>query len=158
MATSGFPPLTRSDVLACRFSSWYPTFRRHSPKASIIKPLEDRFIDYLEMDRVFIPEGSGPMGCVCLAFGGFCLARDESTDRARLRRVSELSDDEGEGTGSDCSEDLTWQTKFTELDAQIRRVITKYDGAVFPKLNWSSPQASRARSRGFKAEADERIP
>jgi hypothetical protein len=29
---------------------------------------------------------------------------------------------------------------FDELDAHIRRVITKYDGAVFPKLNWTSPQ------------------
>ncbi|KAL8281385.1 hypothetical protein RQP46_006069 [Phenoliferia psychrophenolica] len=121
MATEGgFPPLTCSDVLACRFSSWYPSFRKHSPKASIIKPLEERFIAYLESDRVFIPEGSGPMG------------------------VSELSDDEDaddDDAGSDDSdEDEMAQITFTDLDAQIRRVITKYDGAVFPKLNWSSPQ------------------
>lgn len=57
-----FPPLTRADVLACSFSAWYPTFRKVAPKASIIKPLEDRFIDYLESDRVFIPDGSGPIG------------------------------------------------------------------------------------------------
>ena len=57
-------------------------------------------------------------------------------------RVSELSDDEDEdGEESDGSEDLMCQIKFEELDAQIRRVITKYDGAIFPKLNWSSPQA-----------------
>ncbi|KAK4700152.1 hypothetical protein P7C70_g6099, partial [Phenoliferia sp. Uapishka_3] len=118
MSEATFPPLTRADVLACRFSSWYPAFRKHSPKASIIKPLEDRFIDYLESDRVFIPEGSGPMG------------------------VSELSDDEDEDSrnGSDCSEDQTWQIKFEDLDAKIRTIITKYDGVVFPKLNWSSPQ------------------
>lgn len=58
----GFPPLLRSDVQACTFSSWYPKFRKHSPKATIIKPLEAKFIGYLESDRVFIPAGSGPIG------------------------------------------------------------------------------------------------
>lgn len=61
-----FPPLTKADVLACVFSAWYPALRKVSPKASIIKPLEDSFIDYLESDRVFIPAGSGPLGCVLL--------------------------------------------------------------------------------------------
>ncbi|KAI5476927.1 cell division cycle protein 123 [Pseudohyphozyma bogoriensis] len=112
----GFPRLTKVDVLACRFSSWYPGFRKISPKATIIKPLEERFIAYLESDGVFIPEGSGPMG------------------------VSELSDDEDDGNGSDSSRDLSWQIEFTALDAEIRDVIRKYDGPVFPKLNWSCPQ------------------
>ena len=57
-------------------------------------------------------------------------------------RISELSDDES-GNASDSSEDQSWQVTFHELDAHIRRVITKYDGAVFPKLNWSSPQVGR---------------
>ena len=61
-AANTFPPLSRADVLACSFYAWYPTFRKVAPKASIIKPLEDRFIDYLESDRVFIPDGSGPIG------------------------------------------------------------------------------------------------
>jgi len=29
---------------------------------------------------------------------------------------------------------------FPELDAQIRATIHEYDGAVFPKLNFSSPK------------------
>lgn len=53
-----FPPLHRSDVEACTFSEWYPRFRKVSPRATVIKPLEDRFIDYLESDRIFVPEGS----------------------------------------------------------------------------------------------------
>ncbi|ORY84107.1 D123-domain-containing protein [Leucosporidium creatinivorum] len=115
-SAAGFPPLTRAAVLACQFSSWYPTFRKHSPKATVIKPLEDRFIDYLESDGLFLPEGSGPMG------------------------VSELSDDEDSRNGSESEDDQSWQVTFPELDADIRRILTKYDGAVFPKLNWSSPQ------------------
>lgn len=57
-------------------------------------------------------------------------------------RISELSDDDESGNGSDSSDDQSWQVTFAELDAQIRKVIVKYDGAVFPKLNWTSPQVS----------------
>lgn len=54
------------DVLACRFSSWYPLFKRCSPKATVIRPIPDEadFLDYLESDGLFLPEGSGPMGSV----------------------------------------------------------------------------------------------
>lgn len=52
-------------------------------------------------------------------------------------------DDEDESAnGSESSEDESWQVTFPELDAQIRDAIAKYDGYVFPKLNWSSPQVS----------------
>lgn len=56
---------------------------------------------------------------------------------------STLSDDEGEGEGedSDGSEDGEVRRRFAfpELDAQIRECIRTY-GAVFPKLNFSSPK------------------
>lgn len=42
--------------------------------------------------------------------------------------------------GSDSESDQTWKHSFPALDAEIRQVIEKYNGAVFPKLNWSSPQ------------------
>ncbi|SGY93614.1 BQ5605_C037g11599 [Microbotryum silenes-dioicae] len=115
---AGFPPLTKADVIACAFSSWYPTFRRHSPKATVIAPLSDEFIDYLQSDGVFLPEGSGPMG------------------------ISELSDSEdGESAnGTESSDDQSWQVSFPKLDSEIRDVLFKYDGAAFPKLNWSSPR------------------
>jgi hypothetical protein len=51
------------------------------------------------------------------------------------------SDDEEDDSGND-SDDESWQVSFPELDAEIRRIISRYDGAVFPKLNWSSPQVS----------------
>lgn len=138
--STSFPSLYRADVLACQFSAWYPTFRKHSPKSTVIKPLEDRFIQYLESDGLFLPEGSGPMGYV---IPGKSLA--SLTHRFPLRRtdrVSELSDDEDSRNGSESEDDQSWQVTFPELDTDIRRVLSKYDGAVFPKLNWSSPQVS----------------
>lgn len=57
---------------------------------------------------------------------------------------STLSDDEGAA-----SEDEAEGPRFSfpELDAQIRAAIREY-GAVFPKLNFSSP---KVRARGFLA-------
>lgn len=61
-----FPPLLKSDVLACQFSHWYPRFRRCAPKATVIRPLpeDEPLVDFLEADGLFLPEGSGPMGSV----------------------------------------------------------------------------------------------
>ncbi|GAA5913637.1 cell proliferation protein CDC123 [Sporobolomyces salmoneus] len=117
-----FPPLHRSDVLACQFSSWYPRFKRHAPKATIIRPIphEEELLEYLESDGLFLPEGSGPNG------------------------ISELSDsdsEEEEQPDSDSEDDEpVKQFSFPELDVEIRSVLSRYEGAVFPKLNWSSPQ------------------
>lgn len=62
------PPLTRELVDACAFGSWFPKFRRITPKASII-PLPDDFVDYLKADGVFLPLDltSESDGCAALA-------------------------------------------------------------------------------------------
>lgn len=56
-----FPPLTRRAVDACAFPSWYPTFRRVSPKATTI-PLTAQFIEYLHADGVFLPTNGEDSG------------------------------------------------------------------------------------------------
>ncbi|POY75119.1 hypothetical protein BMF94_1749 [Rhodotorula taiwanensis] len=111
-----FPPLLTADVLACQFSSWYPRFKRHAPKATVIRPLpeDEDLVAFLEADGLFLPEGSGPMG------------------------ISDLSDSDEEEEDSDDEQQPTFS--FPRLDAEIRAALAKYDGAVFPKLNWSSPQ------------------
>ena len=53
-----FPLLTRADVLAFQFSSWYPTFSSFSIKSTIIRPVPSGFHAYLNADGVFLPEGS----------------------------------------------------------------------------------------------------
>jgi len=53
-----FPVLTSSYILAFQFSSWYPTFARHSIKSTIVRPLSEDFREYLNADGVFVPEGS----------------------------------------------------------------------------------------------------
>ncbi|PCH40250.1 D123-domain-containing protein [Wolfiporia cocos MD-104 SS10] len=120
-----FPQLTPESVLAFQFSSWYPRFSSLSIKSTIIRPLGQDFLDYLDSDGVFLPEG----------------AEDVSVTLVRSCRPAEstLSDDEGDEEEEDEAEDERQKFAFPELDAQIRDAVEKY-GAVFPKLNFSSPR------------------
>ncbi|TNY18550.1 D123-domain-containing protein [Rhodotorula diobovata] len=131
LAADLFPPLHTRDVLACQFSSWYSLFKRVSPKATVLRPIpnEDDFLDYLESDGLFLPEGSGPMGLSELSDSD----DDECDAPADPSASSQDSDDDDDGPPAR-------QFSFPHLDAEIRAVIQRYDGAVFPKLNWSSPQ------------------
>lgn len=64
--------------------------------------------------------------------------------RIPVLRISELSDDSDTEAGDDDDEDEDEVPRptfsFPRLDAEIRSALEKYEGAVFPKLNWSSPQ------------------
>jgi hypothetical protein len=86
-------------------------------------------------------KAAGPWGTLSCSFF-FFRSRRRSPISLRVCRVSELSDDEDSRNGSESEDDQSWQVTFPELDADIRRILIKYDGAVFPKLNWSSPQVS----------------
>ncbi|KAJ3788375.1 D123-domain-containing protein [Lentinula aff. detonsa] len=109
-----FPPQSQSYILAFQFSSWYPVFHSNSIKSTIIRPLSQEFLNYLNADQVFVPKGS----------------EDVSVE-------SSLSDDEDEDEGSADSDENIYE--FLELDEKIRAVVKEY-GAVFPKLNFSSPK------------------
>ncbi|KAH7906499.1 cytoplasmic protein [Hygrophoropsis aurantiaca] len=157
-----FPPITPQYILAFQFSSWYPKFAssgsllksttesaissigsNNSPvvrsdgsltiRSTIIRPLSAAFHAYLEDgDGVWVPEGS------------------EGAERDP--HEGDSSSDDDEDSLSDSDEDDTRTSKhsrnpkqkrkrfaFPELDAQIRSTIAQY-GAVFPKLNFSSPK------------------
>lgn len=53
-----FPVLTSESLLAFQFSSWYPRFSSLSIKSTIIRPLSQEFLEYLDSDGVFVPEGA----------------------------------------------------------------------------------------------------
>ncbi|KAF7299091.1 hypothetical protein MIND_00857400 [Mycena indigotica] len=107
-----FPPLTSADILAFQFSAWYPAFSSLTIKSTVIRPLPTGFHEYLHSDGVFVPVGADDVPV-------------EST----------LSDDEDSGD----EEEEFPRFAFPELDDKIRECLRQY-GAVFPKLNFSSPQ------------------
>ncbi|PWN23912.1 D123-domain-containing protein [Microstroma glucosiphilum] len=123
------PPLTpvAASLSACRFSSWYPPLRKVSPKATIldVSTIQPDFFEWLEEDGLILPRGSGA-GVV----GG-----EEEEDEEEV----EDADGERDDASSSSSEDLQ-PRDFSVLDERIRQVINKYDGEVFPKLDWSAPR------------------
>ncbi|CAL1695946.1 unnamed protein product [Somion occarium] len=108
-----FPPITPSGILAFQFSSWYPRFSNLSIKSTIIRPLSQEFREYLDSEGVFIPEGS-----------------EDVPPEITLPDIEEHHEE---------AEEQRRKFAFPELDGKIRRAISKY-GAVFPKLNFSSPR------------------
>ncbi|KIP10224.1 hypothetical protein PHLGIDRAFT_66166 [Phlebiopsis gigantea 11061_1 CR5-6] len=112
-----FPTTTPENILAFQFSSWYPRFSSLSIKSTVVRPLEQEFLDYLNADGVFMPEG----------------AEDVPPE-------SSLSDNEkDEDDDSEDEDQARRKFAFPELDAKIRQAVAQY-GAVFPKLNFSSPR------------------
>jgi hypothetical protein len=59
----------------------------------------------------------------------------------------EDEDSDFDADGSTVGEDEGPSYSFPELDSRIREVIEQYDGSVFPKLNWSSPQVRKEKGR-----------
>ncbi|KAF5369258.1 hypothetical protein D9758_002637 [Tetrapyrgos nigripes] len=116
MISSTFPPQSSDYILSFQFSSWYPKFRHVSIKSTVIRPLLQDFVDYMNADGVFIPEGSEDVPA-----------------------TSTLSDDENGDESDDEGEEESRKFAFPELNEKIRECIREY-GAVFPKLNFSSPK------------------
>ncbi|KAG1858632.1 D123-domain-containing protein [Suillus tomentosus] len=106
-----FPLQTPDYLLSFQFSSWYPTFPSISIKSTIIRPLSQAFKEYLDSDGIFVPEGS-----------------------ENIPAESSPSDQEDEDDAA-----VGQSFSFPDLDERIRQIIKEY-GAIFPKLNFSSPK------------------
>lgn len=113
-----------------QYSSWYPLFRKHAPKSTVIdiNSVQPELLAWLDSDTFVLPEGSGP---------STYYHKDSPSSPSSShddRSQSNENEDEEEG------EQETEPVKLEKLDQAIRAAIEKYDdGPVFPKLNWSAP-------------------
>jgi hypothetical protein len=101
-----------------RFSNWFSLYRRYTPKATVIDlvALQPDFVDWLEEDGLILPKNSD--------------VEDEEE--------SEVVADEDE----DEDDESIPARNFDVLNEKIRQVLATYEGAVFPKLDWSAPLVS----------------
>lgn len=141
------PALTpiRSALLSCRFSAWYPAFRKVSPKATVldVTSIQPDFFDWLEEDGLILPRGSGA-GVV----GGEEDDLQEDATRGGSNGDGDDEDDEDDDGSDDSASEASSDSAppppssrdFSILDDKIRAIIEKYDGEVFPKLDWSAPR------------------
>jgi len=111
----------------CQFQCWYPRFRDHTIN-SVVIPLPDEFIQYLNEDSVFLPRRGRDAPKL------ECEDMYEAADKSEIEAVRAAAqvDDEID----------TRSPNFPELEEQITKAIADLGGEVFPKLNWSSPKVS----------------
>ena len=105
---------TKESIDHCSFEYWYPLFSSSSINARFI-PLSLDFIEYLNSDGLVLPI-------------------DPNDDIMHHNSDDALSD----YSHSDSEE--AEPPSFPSLCFQINQTITDLGGAVFPKLNWSSPK------------------
>ncbi|KAJ0936256.1 putative Cell division cycle protein [Helianthus annuus] len=122
--------MKEEEVNKCQIQEWYPIFKSTSIK-TIIHKLPEPFIHYLLDD-------SGP----------FLLPLSISNNDALPNRIIKPEDEEdhiiSEQHTSDNESNQTPPSppSFPELESQINQSIKTLGGAIFPKLNWSSPKDS----------------
>lgn len=117
--------MKREEVDRCQIQEWYPKFRSASFKTQILQ-LPESFVEYL-LDE------SGP----------FVLPASVVEEDALPNRVHNPVDEDdfevSEGSEDDESERFP-PPSFPDLELKVRESIESLGGAVFPKLNWSSPK------------------
>ncbi|CAD6885724.1 unnamed protein product [Tilletia controversa] len=141
-ATDEAGPSPADALRLTAFPRWYPFHRSHAPKATVINlaELQPEFIPWLESGSFVLPEDPKPAG----------LGEDHGDDEDEhsgieasdlsARRRSGLDDDPQGREDQDEEEDELPAPTFPALHKRLCELIEKYDGAVFPKLNWSAPR------------------
>ncbi|KAI8647837.1 D123-domain-containing protein [Parasitella parasitica] len=84
---------------------------------SKVLPLSQEFVDYLNAESIYLPEDGQPVAA----------------------SIEELDSDE-ETTEFPNANDDSKIPNFPDVEREIREAIYEYGGAVFPKLNWTSPR------------------
>eukprot|EP00043_Microstomoeca_roanoka_P015509 m.155354 g.155354 ORF g.155354 m.155354 type:complete len:502 (-) comp16276_c2_seq1:955-2460(-) len=112
--------LSKAEVDACAFTSWFPKFK-HLSMASRILPMSEEFIAYLLDDGpLFLPSREPPKAS---------------------RQQEETQQNEAESTTSiETPAKASKIPHFPGLLEEIDKAINSLGGAVLPKLNWSSPK------------------
>ncbi|KAL2904703.1 hypothetical protein RDABS01_003413 [Bienertia sinuspersici] len=117
--------MKQEEVICCQIQEWYPKFKSLSLKTAILE-LPESFIEYLAGDS-----------------DTFLLPTSVSNEDAFPNRIHKPEDEEdyqlAEGS-EDESEQPLLPPSFPELELKIKESIELLGGAVFPKLNWSSPK------------------
>ncbi|KAH3680942.1 hypothetical protein WICMUC_000085 [Wickerhamomyces mucosus] len=137
-------PVTRSQIINCSFSSWYPKYKSHVPKSKIIKPLPHQFIDYLTSDGIQLPDDGHyqvNMGNGNDEYSDWSEDEDEETEQ-KLRELdssSDESDEEDDKIQKPKKSTAEIFSEFQDIHTQIKDIIAEW-GSITPKLNWSAPR------------------
>ncbi|KAJ3333511.1 hypothetical protein HDU76_007277 [Blyttiomyces sp. JEL0837] len=113
------------EVLNCSFSSWYDRFKSATFE-SVIIPLPENFIQYLNQDGIFLPLNSD--------------GQPQPNWKPEIAEEDALSDSSNDADEDDEAGSWGGIPSFPELQTAISDTISDLGGSVFAKLNWSSPK------------------
>ncbi|RTG84785.1 uncharacterized protein DC041_0010947, partial [Schistosoma bovis] len=105
-----------ADVEQCAFNSWYHTFESYTQESIFIN-LPDDLIASLTNDEFILPKSAKPTN----------------------GHLSDLDNDGIWSDYSDTDEKNSERPEFPQFESQLKSIIRKLGGVVFPKLNWSAP-------------------
>ncbi|CCD22441.1 cell proliferation protein CDC123 NDAI_0A02840 [Naumovozyma dairenensis CBS 421] len=137
MASQDYTPLTnisvtKSQISNCSFSKWYPLFKSHIPKAMIIKPLPNEFIQYLEQDGIILPNEDSST-----SFYTQGITNDDENEYSDWEE--QAANDESSSEQEQENERVDPLVHFPEFHNKLKSAIDEL-GSVTPKLNWSAPR------------------
>lgn len=110
---------TCNQVNWCSYSQWSPYFKDFIPESTILRPLPQSFLDYLNSESIRLPPPK----------------YEEPVTANSDNEYSDWEDDNEHNESNPCEE-------FQELHDQIDHVVGKYS-AVMVKLNWSAPKDAK---------------
>ncbi|GBG30442.1 Cell division cycle protein 123-like [Hondaea fermentalgiana] len=132
--------LDRADVDRAAFDAWYPIFsRRKGDKTSkqhtirsLILPIDDDFLAYLNQDGVVLPTVPEGMD-LAVADPRYVVPAPEDTydNFGDVDWETDSSADELDDAQAPC---------FQALEASLRDALDELKGEAFVKLRWTSPQ------------------
>ncbi|KAJ3057434.1 hypothetical protein HK097_006362 [Rhizophlyctis rosea] len=138
-----FPPITVQHILNCQFSEWHKLFASLTLKSKAL-PLTEDFVDYLNQDGLFLPLDSNglPQPHYEHPTDSDHNSDGEEDDQEWKKEFEHLNAAGGadESTETSDTEDDQNIPHFPDLETSISSAIEELGGAVFPKLNWSSPK------------------
>lgn len=101
---------SESDILACQFQSWYPSFLKITSKSKLIEAPE-AFLNYLNQDGIYDFSDEN---------------EDQSSDGESLRSQSDLNQ-------------KNLKIELANTIREIKSGIAELGGPVFCKFNWTAP-------------------
>ncbi|XP_058091044.1 uncharacterized protein LOC131237351 [Magnolia sinica] len=124
--------MKQEEVNRCQIQEWYPKFKSLSIK-TLIHELPESFVSYLLED-------SKPFLLPLSISGDDALPRRNPNSYDDDDYKEDFEQDSEEESLKDSEEVSPSPPCFPDLESQIKDSIETLGGAVFPKLNWSSPK------------------
>lgn len=135
--------VTKREVDACNFCSWYQTFRVHTIR-SIIIPLPQDFVSYILEDGIVLPSSHKTVDTISDDEDEIFDVKLSTSRKIETNIQSDESFDDNikigcSSSSSDINSVVAETREFPELERDVLKAIDDLNGDVFVKMNWSAP-------------------